>query len=193
LKSNSIDLNIIPGGDVRVDERICQLIKADRILTLADGGKYILLELPHEVFIDIEPLLVELSMLGIRAIISHPERHPIIAGQPSVLLRWLAQSALIQVTCASLLGDFGTLAQRMAWYFLTLGWVCFVATDAHDLDGRRPRMKTSYHQIRTKLGDRMANRLCVENPLRVVEGREVLPTYYTNTRKWIDKRIPTTF
>lgn len=193
LESNGIGLNVFPGGDVRIDERICQLIKADKILTLADGGRYILLELPHEVFIDIEPLLVELAALGIRAIISHPERHPIIAGRPSVLLKWLARSAYIQITCASLLGDFGATAQQMAWRFLTLGWVCFVATDAHDLDGRRPRMKISYHQIRTKLGIKTADRLCIENPLRVVEGREVLSTYNTNTRKWIDKRIPTTF
>jgi protein-tyrosine phosphatase len=193
VESNGIGLNIVPGGDVRVDERICQLIEADRILTLADGGKYILLELPHEIFIDIEPLLVGLSTLGIRAIISHPERHPIIAGQPSVLLRWLAQSAHIQVTCASLLGDFGAAAQQAAWHFLTLGWVCFVATDAHDLDGRRPRMKAAYDQIRAKLGDGTARRVCIENPLRVLEGREVLSAYCTNTRKWIDRRIPTTF
>jgi protein-tyrosine phosphatase len=175
LESNDISLNVIPGSDVRVDERICQLIKADRILTLADGGKYVLLELPHEVFIDIEPLLVELSELGISAIISHPERHPIIARQPSVLLRWLAHSAHLQVTCASLLGDFGAMSQQMAWHFLTLGWVCFVATDAHNLDDRRPRMKTSYHQISTKLGERTANLVCIENPLRVLEGREVTP------------------
>lgn len=193
LENNGIGLNVIPGGDVRVDERICQLIKADRILTLADGRKYILLELPHEVFIDIEPLLAELATLGIRAIISHPERHPVITRQPSILLKWLARSAHIQITCASLLGDFGITAQQMAWRFLTLGWVCFVATDAHNLDGRRPRMKTSYHQIHAKLGKKTADRVCIENPLRVVEGREVLSTYNTNTRKWIDKRIPITF
>lgn len=193
LESSGIGLKVIPGGDVRVDERICRLIETDRILTLADGGKYILLELPHEIFIDIEPLLAELSTLGIRAIISHPERHHVIAEHPSVLLRWLARSAYIQVTCASLLGDFGPMAQQMAWHFLTLGWVCFVATDAHDLDGRRPRMKTSYRRISTKLGEETANRVCIENPLRVVEGREVLSTYNTNTRKWIDKKIPATF
>jgi protein-tyrosine phosphatase len=193
LENNGIGLNVFPGGDVRIDERICQLIKADRILTLADGGKYILLELPHEVFIDIEPLLAELATLGIKAIISHPERHPVIAGQPSVLLKWLARSAYIQITCASLIGDFGVTAQKTAWHFLSLGWVCFVATDAHDLDGRRPRMKISYHQIRTKFGKDTADRVCIENPLRVVEGREVLLTNNTNTRKWIDERIPTTF
>ena len=95
LKSNGIDLTVLPGGDVRVDERICQLLEADKILTLADGGKYILLELPHQVFLDIEPLLADLSSMGIQSIISHPERHPVLSkpqrgsfGSPS----WSEQS-----------------------------------------------------------------------------------------------------
>lgn len=200
LESNGIGLNIVPGGDVRVDERICQLVEADRILTLADDGKYILLELPHEIFIDIEPLLVGLSRLGIRAIISHPERHHVLAKSGpsesrtrSALLKWLARSAHIQLTAASLLGDFGAAAQQAAWHFLASGWACLVATDAHDLDGRRPRMKAAYHQIRARLGEATARRVCIENPLRVLDGTEVVSTCCTNTRNWIDARYPTTF
>jgi len=190
LESNGISLNVVPGGDVRVDERICRLIEDDKVLTLADGGKYVLLELPHEVFIDIEPLLVGLSSLGIQAIISHPERHPIIARRPRVLLKWFEQSALLQVTSASLLGDFGTLARKAAWHFLNLGWVSFVATDAHNLEGRRPRMKAAFEHICARLGEAMARLVCIENPLRVLEGKDVLSARSISTRKWIYERVP---
>jgi protein-tyrosine phosphatase len=194
LESNGISLNVLPGGDVRVDERICQLLEADRILTLADGRRYILLELPHEVFIDVGPLLMGLSSLGIQAIISHPERHSIVtrSGSParSVLLRWLAQSAHIQVTCGSLLGDFGPVAQETAWYFLTSGWASLVATDSHDLDGRRPRMKAAFRRIAEGLGEGMARLVCIENPLRVLEGKEVLLARSMHGRTWIDERVP---
>lgn len=200
LEGGGIGLNVVPGGDVRVDERICRLIEADKILTLADGGKYILLELPHEIFIDIEPLLIELSTLGIRAIISHPERHHVLAKSDpsesrarSVLRRWLAHPAYLQVTCASLLGDFGATAQQAAWRFLASGWVCFVATDAHDLKGRRPRMKAAYQHIRARLGEAMARRVCIENPRTVLEGGDVPLTYCTNTTEWTDGRLSTTF
>ena len=50
------------------------LFTPDSILTLADGGRYILLELPYETFIDIELLIRELDTLKVKAIISHPER-----------------------------------------------------------------------------------------------------------------------
>jgi len=173
LESNDIHLRIVPGGDVRVDERICRLIEDDKVLTLADQGKYVLLELPHEIYIDIEPLIIELSAMGIQAIISHPERHPILARQPDLLLKWLDRSAHLQVTCASLLGDFGSGPQRVSWHLLRMGWTSFVATDSHDVSGRRPRMRAAFERISVQLGRAMARLVCIENPLRVLQGKEV--------------------
>lgn len=190
LKSNGISLNVVAGGDVRVDERICRLIEEDKVLTLADGGKYILLELPREVFIDIEPLLVDLCSLGIQAVMSHPERHPVVARQPSVLLKWLEQSAHLQVTCASLLGDFGSAAKRAAWHFLSSGWASLVASDCHDLDGRRPRMSTAFEHLSTELGEATARLVCIENPLRVLEGKDILPACSVGLGKFINERVP---
>jgi len=193
LKSNGIGLTVMPGADVRVDERICQLLKADKVLTLADGGKYILLELPHDVFINIEPLLEELSSVGIQAIISHPERHSFLMKQPAILPKWLKHSAHLQVTAASLLGDFGLIAQRAAWKFLSSGWASLVATDSHDLDGRRPRMSSAFEHISIKMGATIARRVCIENPLRVLKGQDLVSGYSINAGKCSDEKSPKWF
>ena len=193
LENNNVNLNVLPGGDVRVDERICQLIEADKVLTLADNGRHILLELPHEIFINIEPLIVDLSSLGIQAIISHPERHPVIARQPQELLGWLEKSAHLQITAASLLGDFGSMAQKTAWHFMSLGWVSLVATDSHDISGRRPRLKDAFDSIIKKHGKKMARLVCIENPLRILEGKDVLPARSVGIRRLIDERVPSRF
>ena len=193
LERNGISLSVVPGGDVRVDERICQLLEADKILTLADGGRYILLELPHEIFIDIEPLIVGLSSLGIQAIISHPERHSVLTKQPKILLKWLDRGAYLQLTSGSLLGEFGSAAWNAAWYFLSSGWASFVATDAHDLDGRRPHMEVAFRHISTKLGEAVARLVCVENPLRVLEGRDIQMIRSTSARKHTDERIRSSY
>ncbi len=187
LKSNDIALTVAPGGDVRVDERICQLLKDDKILTLADNGTYILLELPHQVFIDIEPLIVELASAGIQSIISHPERHPVLADNPKILLKWLNHSVEfsvnndygsgpvhLQITAASLLGGFGSMAQKAAWNFLKSGWASLVATDAHNLTGRRPCMKAAFELICNRLGESVARLVCIENPSRVLNGEDIV-------------------
>jgi len=184
LQSNNIPLTVMPGGEIRLDERICRLLKEDKILTLADGGKYILLELPEQVFIDIEPLLIELKSLGVQAIISHAERQPILIKRPGILSKWFRHSAHLQITATSLLGGFGLKTQRAAWHFLRSGWVSLVATDAHDLHNRRPRMRTAFKHISIKMGEEIARLICVENPSRVVKGQNILMSYSMSTRKF---------
>ncbi len=186
LKNNNIPLTVAPGGDIRVDERICRLLDEDKILTLADGGKYILLELPHEILIDIEPLLIELSSVGIQPIISHPERHSILVKESRILLKWLEHPVLLQVTAGSLLGEFGPVAEGAAWHFLSSGWASLIATDSHDLDGRRPRMRGAFENICFKLGETTACSVCIENPLKVLRGQDVT----TGRRVYSDERMP---
>ena len=53
------------------------------------------------------------------------------------------------------------------------GWVSLVATDAHGAINRRPRMAEASELITRKLGDVIARRVCVENPLRILEGKEI--------------------
>jgi len=173
LERHEIALRVAAGADVRVDERLCAMLDADSVLTLADGGRYILLELPHEVLIDIEPLLVELAGRGVEGVLSHPERHPVLAREPATLHRWLECSAHLQVTAGSLLGQFGPLAEKAAWQLLSWGGASLVATDTHDLDRRRPCMKAAFERIRLRLGEKIARLVCIENPSRVLEGRSV--------------------
>jgi protein-tyrosine phosphatase len=175
LTNSGIPLKVVPGGEVRVDERVCELLKADEILTLADGSRYILLELPYQVFIDIEPLLTELASMGIQSVISHAEKITPLATQPRVLLRWLEHSAYLQITASSLVGDFGLEVQKTAWHFLISGWATLVATDSHDINGRRPRMRVAFGRISARLGKDLAHLVCIKNPSRVINGQDILP------------------
>lgn len=174
LKSRGIPLEVLPGADIRIDERIPSLLHKDEILTLADGRRYILIELPHQTFIDIQPLLPQLASMGISAIISHPERNPAIVKQPQTIHRWLENSAYLQITAASVLGEFGSVTERAAWHFLSSGQASLVATDAHDTLGRQPRMSLAFKRISQRLGPGIAHLACVENPRRVVKGEDIL-------------------
>lgn len=174
LRNSGISIKIVPGGEVRVDERICQLLEADEILTLADKSGYILLELPHQIFIDIESLLQELASMGIHPVISHAERIAALTKKPDVLLRWLEYSTCLQITASSLFGDFGFEAERAAWNYLSSGLAIIVATDSHNINSRRPRMRAAFNRITMKLGKDVAHLVCIENPLRVINGQDIL-------------------
>jgi protein-tyrosine phosphatase len=170
LMVEAVPLRVFAGADVRVDERLLRLLDDDQCLSLA-GGAYVLLELPHDTFIDPAALIAQLVGRGRRPILSHPERHRHLTSHPHLIEPWLRAGAELQLTSGSLCGDFGATAQRAAWYWLETGAAGLVASDAHDVTNRPPRMSRAIELIAHRLGENVARRVCGENPWRVLLGR----------------------
>ena len=176
LEERGIELTVLPGAEVRLDERIAELLARHEILTLADAGRHVLLELLWDVFIDIEPLLVQFVSDGIGPIIAHPERNGPLLGHLEVLRRWLSCGGIsLQVTAASLMGHFGPQVGRAAWRLVTERWVDVIATDAHNIDSHPPCMVAAYEMIAAHLGRHFADLLCVGNPSRIARGERLVP------------------
>jgi protein-tyrosine phosphatase len=175
LRSEGLDLTVLPGAEVRLDERIGALLAEDKILTLADRRHAILLELPGDTFIDIEPLVVELVALAVVPILAHPERNPPLLAHAQALQRWRACGAALQVTAASVTGDLGPREERAAWTLIEEGWVDAIASDAHDYRDSPPRMTAAFATLASGLGRPWAQLLCVENPSRLVRGEKLVP------------------
>lgn len=174
---NGFDVEIIPGAEVRLDERIPRLLDERKIITLGDGGKYLLLELIPEVFIDIDSLIDSLAKRGVRIVLSHPERYEFFWKKFDLLRKWMDKGVLLQVTASALLG-FGYLPQiskPLAFEFLSKGLVAVVASDAHDLELRAPYMQKAFELVRASAGKRYADVLFEENPRRLLAGLE--PVY----------------
>jgi len=169
-----IPLIVLPGADVRLDERIPQLLESDAILTVADNRRFLLLELPHEVFIDPGTLLAELTSIDVTTVITHPERNAHLAHHGTCLRRWAEHDVCLQLTAASFGGWFGPQSREAAWRFLHAPMPILVATDAHNTTGRAPRMSEAYSLLARRFGYLVAEILCVENPRRMVEGRDLL-------------------
>lgn len=174
LQQRGIALHVLAGADVHVDERLCELLEEDKILTVADNGKYLLLELPFEVFIDIEPLLAQLEEKGICVIISHPERYTFPVINDSILWKWSRYAVSFQLNAGSFRGDFGERAQTLAWHYLQTSIPCCVATDAHDTIYRKPYIREGFELIAKRLGGYAATVICIENPRRIIDSKTLL-------------------
>ena len=192
LAAEQVPLRVVPGGDVRVDDAVLAHLAGDRVLTLADGGAFLLLELPHESVVDLTRPVADLARAGTTAVLSHPERNPVLARRPELMHPWLAGGLILQVTAGSLLGQFGPAAEAAGWRMVEAGLVGLVATDAHDTAGRRPSMTAAIDAIAGRLGHAVARRLCIENPSRVLAGqrtgwparRAVPPPPPPRRRRW---------
>jgi protein-tyrosine phosphatase len=167
LAEAEVPLAVLPGADVRVDDQLLDLLAAGEVLTVGDAGTHLLLELPHDVFIDPRHVIDALAAAGVTAVVTHPERHPAVIRRPELVLPWVERGALLQVTAGSLCGDFGRQARAAAWRLVDDGLAGLVAGDAHDAARRPPRMSAAIELVEERAGAAVARRLCLEVPMAV--------------------------
>jgi protein-tyrosine phosphatase len=175
LVEQDIPLEILPGADVRIEPDFIPKIKAGDVLTLADRGRYVLLELPHEMYLPIDHLLEQLRAVGLVGILSHPERNLGLLSKPQIVEGLVESGCLMQVTAGSLVGSFGPEVQSFAESLVSGGLVHFVATDAHGPKSRRPLMRRAHDRLSELAGRRAAYEVCCLNPACVVMGRKIVP------------------
>lgn len=180
VAGDGLSLRVWPGADIRIDERIPDLLARDEVMTVADGGRYLLLELPRETLISPVGLARELASMGITAILTHPERCPQLSANPDRVLPWLEEGICLQLTAASILGAFGPSAEKACWYWLGGRVASLVATDAHDGTGRRPCMSQAFAAISRRLGRAAARRVCVTGPQHVLRAESIPPAATTS-------------
>jgi protein-tyrosine phosphatase len=173
LDADRVPLNIYPGGEVRIDERIPALLQTDKILTLGDGNRYILLELPPVARIDPDLVMPHFSLAKVRVVLAHAERYQSLTEDHNAAAAWLDAGASLQLNAASLVGGNGKPAMEAAWDWLSSGWISLVATDSHSVGSRRPRMSEAIEIIARELDEATAKTVCIDNPVKVLLSEEL--------------------
>jgi len=170
LDAAGIAASILPGADVRIEPELPALVRQGKVVTLADRGRHLLLELPHESYFPLDPLLAALDRRGVVGILSHPERNRGIIREPAVMRDVVAAGGLLQITAGSLFGGFGNSAKRLAESAVRDRLVHFVASDAHDTSRRPFGLAEAFERVAALTDDDYASLVCSINPGRVVRG-----------------------
>lgn len=171
LQAAGIPLQLIAGADVRVEDDLPRRIEAGEVLTLGDGRRYVLLELPHDLYLPLEGLLARLRGVGVTGILTHPERNAALRRHPQRLAQLVEAGCLVQVTGASLNGGFGREVQAFTLQLIRQGMVHLVASDAHGEKRRAPDLQAAYRKIARDFDRETAEVLLRRNPWRIVQGR----------------------
>ncbi|UWZ85428.1 tyrosine-protein phosphatase [Occallatibacter riparius] len=140
-----------------------------------NGTNYLLVEFP-DLFNPATYAEVFFRMLsmGITPIVTHPERNQTLLQSPNPIIDWVHSGCLMQVTASSLTGRFGSRSEMLSRLLLKGNYVHVIASDAHDLDSRRPSMSRAFGVLKRDFGVETAQRLCVDNPKSIFLG-ESLP------------------
>jgi protein-tyrosine phosphatase len=192
LDQAEIPLQLLPGADVRIESSLLDDLLADRVVSLGDHRRHVLLELPHELYFPLDGLHANLKSKGITGILSHPERNQGILDQPALVKPLVDLGVLMQITAGSLVGTFGDKIQKFSEDLVCKGLVHFISTDAHSSKRRRPLMQRAYSRAVQLVGENSALEMCCRNPMLVAKGQDVAGGVRAKSsggwRRWFSRR-----
>ena len=177
VASKNIDVELYLGAEVHLLPESLRLLNEGQIPFIGgwDGMKVMLLELPGG---GIPPnALAAVRYLvgqGVLPMVAHPERNKTVMADVSSLEPFVEEGCLLQLTAASVIGEFGSRVYRTAQAILKKGWAGVVASDAHNASHRRTRMKAAFRFLRKHYGETVAERLLVSSPERLLNERQTL-------------------
>lgn len=149
---NGLDLQILPGQEVRIYDELITDYNLGKIMTLANS-RYMLIEFPaNQIPSCAERIFYELEVMGIKPIIAHPERHLVFLEDPEKLYSFVRRGALAQLTTSSILGFFGKNVQKFSHQLIDANLIHVVASDTHNLHKRPFNLSEAYEKIFQKHG-----------------------------------------
>lgn len=183
-----IVLDVLPGAEIHLTHDLDQLLKAHTVLTIGDQGKYCFLELPDNIWPPhLNELVFRIQLMGILPILTHPERISVVQQEIALLRPLVESNVLMQLTAASIVGDFGAAAQTCARTLLEAKMAHIVATDAHSVCGRPPRLSKAKEYLQQWLGEETTTLILEERPAAIVRGDYIAidsPALPPQTRKF---------
>jgi protein-tyrosine phosphatase len=180
LAEDGVALSLSCAGEVRLTPEALDLLARDELPFLGElrDERTMLLEFPDgQVPMGADRFVDRLIRHRIRPVIVHPERNRALIDDPDKLEDFIDMGCFVQLTASSVSGHFGARVQASAQAFLDEGWVHAIASDAHNMYGRKPRMTAASDWLSTHYGDQTARRLTLTGPamlsgraLSVVDG-----------------------
>jgi protein-tyrosine phosphatase len=171
LRSAAIGLTVLPCAEVTAHPELEALWAEGRLLSVADRGAYLLVEMPHRLFVDLRPAARALGRRGVRLILAHPERQPELLHEPGAIESLIREGCLVQVSSGSVTDPASAADRRALRGWFRRNCVHVIGSDGHSPRTRRPLLAAAYRQIAAWASPAVADRVCGTNGLAILQGR----------------------
>jgi protein-tyrosine phosphatase len=170
LDREAIPLKLVTGADNHITANFVSELRSGHLLSLAES-RYVLVEPPHHVAPPrLEDLFFSLLVAGYVPILTHPERLTWIEAHYETVQRLAQAGVWMQLTAGSVGGAFGRRPRYWSERMLDEGLVHILATDAHDLKRRPPKLGAGRDAAALRVGDAEAEHLVVTRPQGVLDN-----------------------
>ncbi len=184
----SKQVNLYLGNEIYISDNIIDLIKDNKIATLANSN-YILIELPvYNEYPDLDRYLFYLQSNGFQIIIAHPERYYYFQNDFEKVLSLCKRGIYFQGNFMSLYGNYGEKAKKLFIKILKHRCYSFVGSDIHSPRSHAyDKMHEAYKKCIKLTTTTYADAIFNKNGLKVIENVKIETSIIEKTN--IFKRI----
>ena len=188
LRRAGIALTTFPCAEVMVQPDMDASWQKGDFLSVADRRKYLLIELPHGLFVDLNHTVRSLRQAGVRPILAHPERQAELLHDGGHIESLIESGCLVQVSSGSVVRPADPADERALKSWFKRGIVHLLGSDGHSATKRPPEMAEAYHRIRHWAGPAEADRIACINGMAVLQGLPLqIPRLKPRSRHWISR------
>ncbi len=135
------------------------------------GSPYVLLEFSPHNETPIEEIVYDVSRMGFIPIVAHIERYAYLKTKDYEKIK--ATGAWIQVNATSILDlDHRLVKKGSVSYLLKNKLIDIIATDAHNMDQRKPNMKDAYLYLSKRYDINYVNQIFDLNAKKIIQSME---------------------
>lgn len=171
VRSNNLDIKLHIGCELFYSSKVISLLNNGEACTLANS-QYILIEFyEDDTYQRIRNAIFEMITNGYIPIIAHAEKYLYLKDINSI--RALTElGARIQVNANSVIGEKGLCKKLYLTKLLQQKLVHYIATDAHDIYKRAPRIDKCVKYVMRKYGIEYKNEIFILNPKKIINNTE---------------------
>ena len=182
------EYTVYPCAEVMVRPDLDEALERKEFLTISDGGKYMLLEMPHGLCVELAWLVERLVTRGIRPILAHAERSPELLEEPEMVEKLIHAGCLIQISSEGVTHPASAAAARSIKDWVRRGVAHVLGSDGHSPRRRPPDLLDAYEQLRRWAGAETAERIASSNGLTVLSNQPLrVPPVAPKERRWLPR------
>lgn len=158
----NIPIKLLLGAELRIGPEVMTLITTNQVPWLGEyqEQKTFLLEFPrNDIPFGSDNLVRWVLSKNCLPVIVHPERNTTFMNHPEKLQVFLDLGCPIQLTSCSLTGKFGADVQKFSEQLLIDEKVSAIASDCHNLKGRKPDLLAGFEHAKSIVGEEHASTL----------------------------------
>ncbi len=132
------------------------------------NSKYVLVEFSMRDESPVEEIVYDISRMGFIPIVAHIERYPYLTTSDYEMIK--KTGALIQVNTSSILGLDKAVNKKKVLKMIKEGYVDLISSDCHDLELRKPNLKTCYTYLKKHIDEEILQNLFYDQAQEIIDA-----------------------